>query len=479
MPLAAAAERYGLTLDEMKQAQKEYETYLGMGLEARGESEANNFFGAMPGQSVKWFKTEDGIPRCLVVRSCWRDIKILAHKEESNEKGDFLQDVTNDDKEQSRKRNEGKIIKNKLECWRQGTLLGGKFLKEWGECPNQARSLDSLEVSEPPYKVWRQTKTISMVEQLVGLQMLKDIALYQLQIQMARSVGKVLVFDEAMLPEGMTKDQTVARMKADGIAWVNSKEYQLGGNMNLFKEYDLSLSASITQSIQLIQYFDSQIDNISGVSAERQGQVQGASQAVGVTQAALFQSSLITAPLFRGFDRFNSRVMNHLAKLVQLTWSDGHEKYAAIIGDAGVDFLKEFADISLDTFDIEITCAPPLIQDRSKLEQIIMSAVQTGELLALDALQILLERDVSVAVRRYTRKVTLRQMETAKQQQQEMLLQQQAQEQQAQQAEQMLEFQRENSPAMLQDKKDATNLKKTAMTGRVKLQSQKMDLLNG
>lgn len=477
MPLAAAAERYGLSMKEMTECYQEYKQYLGMGLEARSEAESHKYFGGIQGQSVKWFK-DDGIPRCLVVRACWRDIKILAHKEESNEKGEFLQDVTYDDKEQSRKRNEGKIIKNKIECWRQATIIGGKFLREWGECPNQPRKLDSLEISEPPYKVWRQTKTVSMVEQLVGLQLLKDIALYQLQIQMARAVGKVLVFDEAMLAEGMDKTATLARMKADGIAWINSKEYQLGGNMNLFKEYDLSLSASIAQSIQLISYFDSQIDGISGVSPERQGQVQGASQAVGVTQAALFQSSLITAPLFRGFDRFCSRIQNHLAKLVKLTWSDGHEKYAEIIGDAGVNFLQEFVDISLDEFDIKVSCAPPILQDRAKLEQIIMIAVQTGELLPSDALNILLERDVRVAVRKYTRKVALRQMEAAKQEQQQMMMEQQAQQDQAAHNAEMLAFNRENAPSEIQRMKEEAGLKKTALTGRVKLQAQKMDLLN-
>lgn len=478
MPLAQAAERYGLTMSEMEQCYREYETYLGMGLEARGESDSNQFFGSMPGQSVKWFKNDDGVPRCLVIRACWRDIKVLAHKEESNEKGDFLQDVTLDDHEQTRKRNEGKIIKNKLECWRQGTVIGGKFLREWGECPNQARSLDSLEVSEPPYKVWRQSKSISILEQQVGLQLLKDIALYQLQIQMARAIGKVLVFDEAFLADGMNKDSTMARMKADGIAWINSKEYQISGHTNLFQEYDLSLSASIAQSIQLIEYFDSQLDSISGVGPERQGQVQGASAAVGVTQAALFQSSLITAPLFNGFDRFCSRTQNHLAKLVKMAWGEGdNKKFAPIIGDIGIDFLKEFIDISLDSFDVVVQCQPPLIQDRAKLEQIIMMAVQTGELLPSDALNILLEPDTTVGIRKFTRKVALRQLEVAKQEQAQMQheqdMQQQQLEQQGQMQNRMLQHQ-----LQLEDMGNQTNLKKTALTGRVKMNTEKIKLLN-
>jgi hypothetical protein len=423
----------------------------------------------MPGQAVKWFKVEDGVPRCLVVKACWRDYKLLAHKSETNEKGEFFQDVTDD---YVSKKDKDKIVYNKIECWRQGTLIGGKFLREWGECPNQARDLSSLEVSEPPYKVWIPEfilgKSTSMVEQLTGL-----------QIQMARAMGKVLVFDMAMLPEGQTQQQVFARMKADGIAWVNSKEYQqTTGNMNLFKEFDLSLSSTISQSIQLISYFDSQIDAISGVNAERQGQVQGASQAVGVTNAALFQSNLITAPYFKGFERFCTRVLNHQAKLVKVAWA-GKEVFAPIIGDVGVDFLKDNIDISLDEFDVVVLSLPPVSIDRQKLEEMISLAVQNGELPIADALGVILEQDMTVAVRKLQRKLLNRQRFQYQQEQQHAEQDQANQEQMMALQQQQLQFQMQNSPLQLQAMKNEGNLKKTIATGRVKLRGQQLDLLRG
>jgi hypothetical protein len=468
-PLAAVAERYGLTLDEMKEAQKEYESYLGMGMESRAQ---DSCFGSMPGQTLKWFKTEDGIPRCLVIKAAWRDIKILQHKDEENEKGTFFQEVS--DKDIKKKDN---IVRNKIECWRRGTIIGGKFLREYGECPNQPRSLDSLEVTKPPYEVWTDSNSVSILERLVTPQVLKDIALYQLQIQMARAIGKVLVFDEAMMPEGQSKEQVVARMKADGIVWVNSKEYQLtNGNLNLFKEFDLSLSQSIAQSVMIIDYLDKQIDSISGITPERQGMVQGASQAVGVTQAALSQSNLVTAPLFRGFDRFCSRVLTHQAGLVKMAWTDP-KKFAPIIGDAGVDFLKNNIDISLDEFDVVVQSLPPLIKDRQMLEQILFAAMQTGELLPADVLNILLEPDLTVAVRKYTRKVTMRQMQASQQEERMAQMEQQMKQMQMQQ---QTQTQQGNNQTMLQiqQMKDAAGLKKTLIGSRTKLQGQKLDLLS-
>lgn len=160
-----------------------------------------------------------------------------------------------------------------------------------------------------------------------------------------------------------------------------------------------------------------------------------------------------------------------------MAWSEGHDKYAAIIGDVGVNFLQEFVDISLDSFDIEISCAPPILQDRSKLEQIIMLAVQTGELPVSDALQILLEKDVSVAARRFQRKYALRQMEAARQQQQEMQMQQQMQQQQLAAQDEMQNRLLQHQQ-IIENSGNETQLKKAALVSRQKLRSQQLDLLN-
>jgi hypothetical protein len=476
MPLAAAAERYGLSEEELKQSYNDYDSYLGLGID--GRSAANSDWGSMPGQALRWFKAEDGSPRCLVIRVVWRDYKTLTHKYEENEKGKFLQEITD---EKIRKRDEDKIKSDKIQCWRQATLIGGTIVKEWGECPNQPTDLESLELTEPPYVVWvpefMNGRDVSMVEQLATPQLLKDIALYKLQIEQAKAIGRVIVLDEAMFPDGMRKESVLSYMKSDGVVFVNSKEYQLGtGTMNLFKDYDLGLSQSIIQQISFIDYLDRQIDSISGVNAERQGNVQGASTAVGVQQSAVFQSNLITATYFKGFERLCSRVFNHQAKLVKIAWA-GKEKFAPIIGDVGVDFLKDNIDISLDSFDVVIQSLPPATQDRQMFQQLIMMAVQTGELPISDAMSILMEVDLTVAIRKYQRRFALRQM-LMNQQEQEMA----AQEQQMQQAqlEQQAQLQQGgwNNQLQLQGMKNQGNMQKTLATSRTKINSEKLKLLS-
>jgi hypothetical protein len=482
MPLAVAAERYGLTLKEIEECYKSYQAYLGLGVDSRSASEYTSDFDCMPNQTAKWFIVENGVPRCLIIKACWRDYKTLAHKNEKKEKynTEYLQNVTG---QEVKKKDKDKIIYNKIECWRQATLVGGKFLREYGEYPNQARDISSLEISECPYKVWIPEfflgRSVSLVEQQVGLSLLKDVAVYQLQIQMARAIGKVIVVDQAYLPPGMTPEQAHSYMKADGIIWVNSKEYQLavpGAATNLFKDYDIGLSESIGQGIQLIEYLDRQLNEITGIGPERQGQVQGASTAVGVQQSALIQSNLITAPYFRGFERYCSRILNHQAKLVKVSWA-GKEIYAPIIGTVGVDFLKENIDISLDEFDVEVQSLPPQSQDRQVLNNWLGIAVQSGELSVADAIDILMEPDLTIAVRKYKRKHALRQAMLQQQEQQQFQAEQQMQQAQLAQQGQLQQGNWQNQ-LELQGMKNQANLQKTLASSRTKLNSEKLRLLN-
>jgi hypothetical protein len=315
-----------------------------------------------------------------------------------------------------------------------------------------------------------------MWERLVGPQVMKDITLYQLQIQQARLIGKVLIFDEAAMPDGMTKESVMSYLKAYGIAWVNSREYLTSGQTNLFQAVDVGLSESVIQSISLVDYYDRQIDQISGRGPESLGQVPGASTAVGVQQQALGQQSLITAPYFTGFERFCSRVMTQQAKLVKLAWAN-KEIFAPIIGDTGVDFLSDNTDITLDEFDIQCLSLPPSMADRQKLEQILMTAVQSDPEFIDDALDIMMETDIAVAYKKFKRRRALRKMFLM--QQEQMASEQEQMMTQAQLQQQMAAAQGGwQNQLQLQQMKNQGNMAKTLATSRTKLNAEKLRLLN-
>jgi hypothetical protein len=310
---------------------------------------------------------------------------------------------------------------------------------------------------------------------MVGLQLLKDITMYNIQNAMARAGGRGFVYDLAMLPPNWTPEIAMKYLKVHGIAYINSKESQLmPGNMNLFKEFDLSLSASVSQYLQIMQYIDNEMAAISGVSPERQGMIQGASQGASVTQSALFQSNLVTLPLFKGFERFCSRILNYQAKLVKIAWA-GKEAFAPIVGDTGIDFLRNNVDIDLDTYMVVESQAPETI-DRQRLDAMINIVLQTDPTFIDDALQIMLEPDTKVAIRKFQKKRYLKKAIEAENQQMMQMQQQQMQMQMAQMQAQNQDKQM-NSDLQLQQVKNEGALQRTLAQGRVRLNERKIDAL--
>lgn len=469
-PLSTVAQRYQL---DDKELQESYTMY-GDGINNIVASDTD--WGCMPNQVNRWYLRDTNAPKALVVKIVWRDYKTLAHKYEKKEEynAEFYQDVSDQD---IRERDKDKIEYKKIEVWRQATLIGGKFLREWGECKNQPRDLSTLQKAHPPYIVWKnehfQGNTSSMVEQLLGLQTLKDIALYQLQIQMARAVGKVLVFDDAMMPEGETKETVMRRIKADGVVYVNTREYQnMSGNMNLFQEFDLALSQSIVQFMNIVDSLDRQMSLMSGMSPERMGEVQGSSTSTGTTTASIVQSNLTTSVFFKGFERWWSRCLQQEARLTKLAMA-GQERFAPIIGDVGVDFLADNTDIDLDEFDVVVQSLPPMSQERSKLMEWIGISVQTGEISPADAFEFAMEPDLTVAVRMYQRKMKLRQRKLAQQEQAQAEAEERSQQQQMMFDAEQAQLDRDTE-TNIETNKSQTGLKKQMVGARTKLQQAKI-----
>jgi hypothetical protein len=481
MSVAAAAERFNLSNDEIKEVYNSYQSYLGNAdAKTTRPSELAYDFGCISGNRLKFFKEIDGELRILVMRACWLDYKDYKYKQETGLYGtEHLQEIT----EKVRKRDESKVKTQKFQIWRQATLVGGTILREWGECPNQARDLSDLEVTEAPYKCWIPNfaigRGVSLVEDLAQLQLMKDISLYNMNHILATSTGgKALIYDLAMVPEGWTPEKVMKYLKVFKVAFVNSKESMtMPGNMNLFREIDMSLSTAIGQYLQIMAFYDAEMDKLSGVSPERQGMVQGASQGLGVTQSALLQSNLITAPLFKGFERFCSRVLNYQAKLVKIVFGKNPTIFAPIIGDAGVDFLREHVELDLDEFNAWVESLPPNFMDRQKLEQMIMLAVQSDPELLDSAIAIMMEPDTNVALRKFQRQRKLQKIFQAQQQQaqaeRDAQLQQELAMLQAQTADKQIQGNLQNT-----ELKNEGSLERTLAQGRVRLNEKKIDALS-
>jgi hypothetical protein len=403
-PMADAAQEYNLTKEEMEQAYSKYQDFMRI-LSSKSSTpprqQSLGFDSLNPASGLRWFKETPTGLRVMVFKGFWKDTKKYKVKESEDKYGNVH---TKRIKPDSQDR-EG-VVSKTYGIWRKGTLVGGCFLKDWGIMENMARDNDPDKICEcePPYTVlapnFLNGRTVSPIERSKGLQNLKDIITYNIQLAMARSGGRGFVYDVSQCPDNWDVDTVIKYLKTVGIAFINSKQGGTPAQFNQFQQFDLSMSQSVTQFLELSNWIDSQINSVFGVNEARQGEILGSSQSVGVTRSALLQSSLTTAPYFHLFSQFTSKIWNTQAKLVKLCW-EGKEKFAPIIGDAGVDFLKEDVDLDLNDYGVFVQETPTLLNDLNSFQSLVMAGLQGGQVNFEDAMMLMREKDVISGIRKF------------------------------------------------------------------------------
>lgn len=368
------------------------------------------------------FTEINGGTRVLVFEAEWLDYKIVKYKESEDKYGNkhyktVGENVTGDG-----------IIEKTIATVRRGTLVGGHLLKQWGMAPNQTRDIDNPAVTRLSYVSllpnYTNYRSISKLDEMKTIQKLKDIVMYRIQLEISTAGRKGFSYDVSLLPENMDIKQVMYYLKIAGITFYNSKAEGIPTNTNPIQQFDNSLTAAVTYYLEISNYLDKEMDEVSGISAARSGYQRGAQQLVGVTQAELVQSSLMTEPYFELFLQWEQRIFQKHADHIKLTWAHDKEKFSPIIGDVGVNMLEADSDVDLDDYAIFAEIRPEILENKARFQEIVMAALQSGNVDLRDALVLLMEKDTKVAIRKFL--AISERKEKINAQQQQALLEQQA-----------------------------------------------------
>ena len=341
-----------------------------------------------------WIDYQEGQEvKIRVVSVEWKSIKALKFKVSENKfnpERPFMKQVPDD---YSPRRNEEIVTRYVDDIW-EATKIGGKILVQARRRPNQVRSVDDAGTTSLSYVGCVRNNTtgrsISMVDLLKNIQMLYNIVMYQIELAMARSGGKAVVYDVSQLPTNLGMDmQTVLyHLKTDGIIPINSKEEgnQLA-SFNQFQQIDFTLSNSVQQLINLKLMLEQTAGQISGVSPQREGAV-GQYEYVGNVQRSVVQSATITESLFYSHAMVKKRVFERVCDLMKVCWANG-KKASYILGDGAFKFLSIFPDIRLNDFGIYVGDAGKDDAMRQQLQGIAQAALQGGQATLLDIIKVL------------------------------------------------------------------------------------------
>ena len=305
-------------------------------------------------------------------------------------------------------------------------------------------SIDNPNSQKLPYcgAIYSNTnsKPRSLVSILKPLQYMYIVLWYRLELALARDKGKVINMDITQIPKnmGITPAKWMHYLSSVGVNFINP--YEEGWNIpgreggkpatfNQITALDLSMTQVVGQYIQIMDKIEQLAGTISGITAQRQGEIS-TSELVGNVERSVLQSSNITEPLHWVHNQVKRHALNMLLNTAKGAWEDTGKKKLQYVFDNGerayLDIEKKFYYEDMDVF---VSDSAKDFENIQKLQQLIQPAMQNGASL-LEAAEVLTTDNFNLL------KQKLRDMQDRQDQ-----LQQQQQEQEAQQQQQLQQMQ--------------------------------------
>jgi hypothetical protein len=280
------------------------------------------------------------------------------------------------------------------EVW-EGIKLGQDLIVGVQPRPNQYKSMDNPNSCKLPY-TGISDPNLSVVKRVKEMQYLYDIIMYRMELAIARAKGKMMVMDTAQIPttEGMDIPKWIDYADTSGFAFVNSFEEGKGvfqgqrPNFNQFTAIDLTMSNTIQQYVGIADKLDMLIEDVTGVTRQRQGQISQYETTGGVERSVV-QSSAITEYLFYKHNRVKKRVITNLLEESKLCWING--KKAQYVMD---DMTRKIINIDGDIFNnseyaIFVSDSSKNSSIKQNLEQLAQVAMQNQQAKFSDVIAIL------------------------------------------------------------------------------------------
>ena len=284
----------------------------------------------------------------------------------------------------------------------------------------------------------------SLVDIMKPYAYLYDVFQDRLNKILAKNMGKIIRMDFAKVPKGWDVDKWMYYINVNNIAAEDSfKEGNIGvatgklaGAMNNASSgvIDASLGNEIQQYINVLEWIDTKLGSVAGISKQREGQISNRETVGGVERATL-QSSLITERLFFVHDNVKKRVLECFLETTKIALRGRKKKFDYILDDGS----KQLVEIDGDEF---AECDYGLVVDNSngtqelnqKLDTLAQAALQNQSLDFSTIMKIYTTRSTAEKTRMVENNEKRRREEAMQQQQQNLQMQQAQLQQQAQQA---------------------------------------------
>lgn len=287
-----------------------------------------------------------------------------------------------------------------VEIIRHCTMIGGEICPEngWGEVDWMPRTVDDnwTKVAFPIMSLVPRLiegKQKSTVDLLTPLQGMRDRCFYMINKAMKKDRGKAVLYDRSQQPEGYDLEDVMYDADLMGVLGIESRQFGSSAGYNQFQNIDLGISPTTQLYVNFAAIVRQEMMSIAGLSEASMGQIQGASQTLGTTQASIGQTNIRHDWYYRLFDLFTRNILQFSASVLKKCATEDPERFANIIGDDGVLFLKNNPDIDLEDIGVSILVDQRAAKDQQVIENMTTFGIQNGFVNYAQGMKVLLARD--------------------------------------------------------------------------------------
>jgi hypothetical protein len=267
----------------------------------------------------------------------------------------------------------------------EGVKLAGRIYVKYGPRKHQRRYINNKSKCDLGYI--GTDCGISMMSRMKPFQFAYNIYMRRLELLCARFGGPIIELDTSKIPDDWDLDKWMYYLHILGYMiidpWNEGKkgaaQGKLSGSFNTTnKAISPEIGSFIQQNIAMLQYIETQLGTIAGVTKQREGQVDNRETASGV-ERAVTQSAHITERWFTIHEDTKRRVLQACVDIAKQIYKGKNVKADFVLDDMS-RVLLEFNgdDLVYTDFDIFVSSSQDDMKVRQTIEGLAQSMVQNG-----------------------------------------------------------------------------------------------------
>lgn len=324
-----------------------------------------------------------------VLRAFWRSLKEVKKVKYFDEFGDVQCKIMSSEYIPDKKLGETAETLWVNEWW-EGTKIMNDIFVRMRPKPIQYNSLNNPSKCHPGiigrvYNI-QNTRAVSLVEMLKPFQYMYDVIWYRLNKLISKNIGKVALIDINTKPESWTVDKWMYYLNDTNIMFTDgfneSKKGErtgtLASQLETGRVIDMELGGMIQQCINLLEYIKNEISDLSGITKQREGQVNSR-ETVGGIERAITQSSFNTELYYATHELCIKDVLIGFLETAKLAFRGNKIMSQYILDDGEIQLFEiDGDDFAEADYGIQMVNSNKLLKINQRIEQLAEVSIQNG-----------------------------------------------------------------------------------------------------